>query len=114
MSRCSSQYRSWFGFDVGLGVGLGIGIGVSLGVGTGLSIGDDLDRSIGVSLSGKMGENRTMDWSPNCLIGNVLISAYICTLDKLPCSDLLAIQIPNQGSESGVECSSCVAVSWNH
>ena len=61
MSRCGSQYSSWFVFGVGLGVNLGVGIGVSLGVGTGLSIGEDLDRSIRVSLSGNMGEYRTMD-----------------------------------------------------
>ena len=61
MSRCGSQYRSWFGFGVGLGVSLGVGIGVSLGVGIGLSIGEDMDRSIRVSLSGNMGEYRTMD-----------------------------------------------------
>ena len=62
---------------VSLGVSLGVGLGVSLGVSIGLSIGEDLDGSIGVNLSGNMGENRKMGWSPNCLIGNVLISAYI-------------------------------------
>ena len=61
---------------------LGVGIGVSLGVGIGLSIGEDLDGSVGVNLSGDMSENRTMDWSPNCLIGNVLISAYISSSCK--------------------------------
>ena len=40
MSRCGSQYRSWFVFCVGLGVSLGVGLGVSLGVGIGLSIGE--------------------------------------------------------------------------